>query len=84
MPSRSATTARTLPAPAGTCDESDYLPDGVADVDAANPASLTWTAADLAAGAQAATTFTLQFNNKPASNQDACKGAAVAITYASS
>jgi hypothetical protein len=28
--------------------------------------------------------LTIQFNNKPATNQDACKGAAVTITYASS
>jgi hypothetical protein len=69
-------------APAGTCDASDYLLNGASGVDSSNPASLNWTPADLAAGATASTTFTLQFNNKD-SVQDACQGASVAITYAS-
>lgn len=60
-------------APAGTCDATDY----------------TLTAATMTVGHEVAagtgvdawTGATLQFNNK-ATNQDACKGATVALAYA--
>jgi hypothetical protein len=60
-------------APAGTCDASDY----------------TLTGANMTVGAQVAagtavgswTGATLAFNNK-ATNQDACKGATVTLSYA--
>lgn len=60
-------------APAGTCDASDYtLASAVMTVGAEVPVGTTvgsWTGA------------TIQFNNKTAVNQDACKGATVTLTY---
>ncbi len=60
-------------APAGTCDASDYtLGSAVMTVDAEVPAGSgtgSWTGA------------TIRFNNKPAINQDACKGATVNLAY---
>lgn len=61
-------------APAGTCDATDYtLATPVMTVNAQVPAGSgegSWTGA------------TIQFNNKPDVNQDACKGATVNLTYA--
>lgn len=48
----------------------------------ASAVALAWTATDLAAGASAATSGdTIQFNNLTATNQDACKNAAVTVHY---
>ena len=67
------------------CTGSDFLLGGVAAPStAATAAALTWTAQDLAAGGSASATSTVQFNNKAASNQDACKGATVTINYLAS
>jgi hypothetical protein len=70
------------PTAGNTCDATDYKLNGVAGVTSANPANLTWTGEELAASAHDTTSYTLQFNNK-STLQDGCKGAAVAITYAS-
>jgi len=60
-------------APAGTCDASDYTLTGAAmTVNAQVPAGNgtgSWSGA------------TIAFNNKPATNQDACKGATVNLAY---
>jgi hypothetical protein len=60
-------------APAGTCDATDYtLANAAMTVNADVPAGNgtgSWTGA------------TIQFNNKPATNQDACKGATVNLAY---
>jgi hypothetical protein len=67
------TVTKAVGAPAGTCDGTDFtLASAVMTVGAevANgTAQGAWTGA------------TLKFNDKPAANQDACKGATVAITY---
>ncbi len=63
-------------APAGTCDATDYtLANAVMTVGAEVPAGTgvgSWSGA------------TIQFNNKAATNQDACKGATVNLAYAAS
>jgi hypothetical protein len=63
---------KAVGAPAGTCDSTDYTlasPTMAVGADVPNgTAQGAWTGA------------TLKFNNK-AANQDACKGAGVAITY---
>ena len=64
---------KAVGAPAGTCDATDYTLANAtmtvnADVPAGNGAG-SWTGA------------TIQFNNKPATNQDACKGATVNLAY---
>jgi hypothetical protein len=60
-------------APAGTCDASDFtLANATMTVGAEVPsgsAKGSWTGA------------TIQFNNKPSVNQDACKGATVRLAY---
>lgn len=62
-------------APAGTCDATDYTLAG---------ATMTVNAQVPAGTAQGAWTgATVTFNNKPAVNQDACKGATVAFAYTS-
>ncbi len=59
-------------APAGTCDASDYT--------LATPAMTVNV--DLASGATTAFSgATIKFNNKTSTNQDACKGATVALSY---
>lgn len=69
-------------APAGTCDASDYLLNGAPG--STTPSALTWTGQELNAnGGNATATYSLQFNDKTTA-QDTCKGASVAITYASS
>jgi hypothetical protein len=57
------------------CGPTDYTIAGTAPVNAEIPAGQevgSWSG------------LTIQFNNKPATNQDVCKGAAVTISYASS
>ena len=69
------------------CDGTDYKLDGVATaVDAASAVPLAWTSADLAHNGTQDTdgTDTIQFNNKAASSQNACKGATVTIHYLAS
>lgn len=60
-------------APAGTCDATDYTlltpAMTVGAQVAAGTAQGTWTGA------------TIAFNNKPAANQDGCKGATVNLAY---
>lgn len=60
-------------APAGTCDATDYtLAAATMTVNAQVPAGNgvgSWTGA------------TIKFNNKPSTNQDACKGATVNLAY---
>ncbi|MFM9920120.1 hypothetical protein [Lacisediminihabitans sp. H27-G8] len=62
-------------APAGTCDATDYtLAAATMTVGAQVPSGTaqgSWTGA------------TIAFNNKPAANQDACKGATVNFAYTS-
>lgn len=57
----------------GTCDTTDFsLTNATMTVNAAIPAGTTvgsWTGAKI------------QFNNKPGTNQDGCKGATVTLTY---
>jgi hypothetical protein len=66
------------------CTGADFLLGGsAAPSTAATAASLVWTAADLAAGADANATSTIQFNNT-GDPQDACKSAAVTIHYVAS
>jgi hypothetical protein len=67
---------KAVGAPAGTCDASDYTLAGATMAVGAEVPSGTakgaWTGA------------TLAFNNKAASNQDACKGATVSLSYTAS
>ena len=66
------------------CDGSDYKLNGsAAPSTSAQAVSLGLTATDLAPTATTTVDFTVQFNNK-ATNQDACKGAAVTIHYIAS
>lgn len=66
------------------CDATDYKLNGaVAPGSSTNAVAIAVTQADLAPNATTTGTFTLQFNNKT-TNQDACKGAAVTITYSAS
>jgi hypothetical protein len=68
-----ASVTKAVGAPAGTCDASDF----------------TLTGASMAVGAEvpagngqgAFTGATIQFNNKAATNQDACKNATVSLAY---
>jgi hypothetical protein len=61
-------------APAGSCDASDFtLSSATMNVNAEVPAGN---------GKGSFTGATIQFNNKPAANQDACKGATVNLAYA--
>jgi hypothetical protein len=55
-----------------------------APVDAASAVSLNVTPIDLVPADTTTKTFTMQFNNKSATNQDACKNAAVTIHYIAS
>ena len=60
-------------APSGTCDATDYtLANTVMTVDAEVPVG-----SDVGAWSGA----TVQFNDKPTTNQDACQGATVNFTY---
>lgn len=69
-----ASVTKAQGAVAGTCDSSDFtLAGAVMTVGAEVPtgnAKGSWSGA------------TIKFNNKPTTNQDACKGATVALSYA--
>jgi copper(I)-binding protein len=66
------------------CDGTDYKLNGApAPTNATDAAAITVTQADLAPTATTTGTFTMQFNNK-STDQNACKGAAVTITYIAS
>ena len=68
-------------APAGTCDATDFLLGNAPAPGTAETAlSLAWTDAELDKDEFANATGSIQFNNK-GSNQDACKGASVAVKY---
>jgi hypothetical protein len=68
--------ASVTPVGAGTCDASDYtLTGAIMPVGAEVP---------VGTGVGAWTGATLAFNNKPAVNQDACKGATVNLAYSAS
>ena len=67
------------------CDGSDYLLNGVpAPITADTAATIAVTSVDLAPAATTTGSFTMQFNNKATTDQEACKGAAVTITYVAS
>lgn len=67
------------------CIGSDYLLNGaVAPTTSDTATAITLNSVDLAPGATTTGSFTMQFNNKLDTNQDACKGAAVTITYVAS
>ena len=61
-------------APTGTCDATDYT--------LANRAMTVGVEVPVGSGQGAWTGATIQFNNKLAENQDACKGATVNLAYA--
>jgi hypothetical protein len=65
------------------CTGADFKLGGAAAPSAAPGAALTWTAANLAAGAAANATSTVQFLTT-GSNQDACKSAIVTLNYLAS
>ncbi len=66
------------------CDGSDYKLNGaVAPTNATDAAAIAVPTGELAPGATTTGTFTMQFNNK-ATDQNACKGAAVTIHYVAS
>ena len=65
-----------------SCTGADYKLNGVAaPSDSTSAVDLGFTPVDLAHGATATKTFTLQFNNSSTADQSACKGAAVTIHY---
>ncbi|GAA2484704.1 hypothetical protein [Terrabacter carboxydivorans] len=66
------------------CDSTNFKLNGVeAPANATSAVAVAVAPADLAPSATTSGTFTMQFNNKT-TNQDACKGAAVTITYVAS
>lgn len=69
-----ASVTKAVGAPAGTCDATDFtLANAAMTVGAEVPAGTnvgSWSGA------------TIQFNDKPSTNQDACKGATVNLSYA--
>jgi hypothetical protein len=67
---------KAVGAPSGTCDATDYTLTGATMAVGAEVASGT--------GKGAWTGATLAFNDKPAVNQDACKGATVNLSYSAS
>jgi hypothetical protein len=60
-------------APAGTCDATDFT--------LANAAMSVGGEVAAGTGEGSFTGATLKFNDKPATNQDACKGATVSLSY---
>ena len=68
------------------CDGDDFLLNGdVAPSAQADAAPINWTAVEIAADTTVSETDnTIQFNNKPTTDQGACKGAAVTIHYLAS
>jgi hypothetical protein len=68
-----ASVVKAAGAPAGTCDASDFtLASTTMPVSAEIPAGT---------GQGSFTGATIQFNNKPTTNQDGCKGATVNLAY---
>ena len=68
-----ASVTKAAGAPAGTCDATDYtLANATMTVNASVPAG---------SGQGAWTGATIRFNNKGTTNQDACKGATVNLSY---
>lgn len=66
------------------CDGSNFSLGGAVDaVDADHAVTMTWVAQDLDVNDSDAATSTIRFNNK-ATDQDACKSAAVTIHYLAS
>ena len=65
---------KALGAPAGTCDATDFT--------LANPVMTVNALVPSGTGVGAFTGATIQFNNKPAVNQDACQDASVTLSYA--
>jgi hypothetical protein len=68
-----ASVTKAAGAPAGTCDASDYT--------LANPTMTVNAQVPAGTGQGAWTGATIKFNNKTGTNQDACKGATVALSY---
>ena len=69
-----ASVTRAAGAPAGTCDATDFtLANATMAVNAQVPSG---------SGQGAFTGATIKFNNKTGTNQDACKGATVNLSYA--
>ena len=66
------------------CDGSNFSINGSSTGTEEFPTPLNWSAGQLAAGVEVASTNTVQFNNKAGTNQDACKSAAVTINYVAS
>ena len=60
-------------APAGTCDASDFT--------LANTTMNVGAEVSPGSGVGSFTGATIKFNNKPTTNQDACKGATVGLSY---
>ncbi|HEY8717707.1 hypothetical protein [Pengzhenrongella sp.] len=76
------TVVKAVGAPGGTCDETDYVLGGSSTATALAPVAATsFAAGEIAAGGSKAFTYSLAFNNKALTNQDACKGAVVTINY---
>jgi len=67
-----ASVVKAVGAPAGTCDGTDYTL-------SSNP--LAYNAEVVAADTSTWTGPAIAFNNKPTTNQDACKGATVNLAY---
>jgi hypothetical protein len=68
-----ASIGSVTPAGAGTCDASDFT--------LANPTMTVNAEVPSGNGVGSWSGATIQFNNKPAVNQDGCKGATVNLTY---
>lgn len=67
------------------CDGTDYLLNASpAPVDAAGAVSLDLVAKDLAPAGTTTVNFSLQFNNKATTNQNACQNAKVTVHYLAS
>ena len=71
---------------AAGCDGTNFLINGASDGTDTTPTGLNWSPVELdatggAADAADSLNNTVQFNNLPTTNQDACKGAAVTINY---
>jgi len=69
-----ASVTKAVGAPAGTCDATDFT--------LASPVMTVGGMVPSGTGVSAFTGATIQFNNKPAVNQDACQDATVTLSYA--
>lgn len=68
-----ASISKVTPAGSGSCDKTDFT--------LANPTMSVGRDVPNGSPADSFSGATIQFNNKPSTNQDGCKGAAVEITY---